>query len=136
MFQVLLLSGIQRPHRRRGARRLFDLCVYRYSITMDNTIVRDVFLAFVRVHVLHHAAQEPIFGLEMMEELGRHGYTMSPGTLYPILQSLEKSGFLRSYEEIASGKLRKYYKATAKGRRVLTEVRGKIRELVGEVLDD
>lgn len=103
---------------------------------MDNTIVRDVFLAFVRVHVLHHAAKAPIFGLEMIEELRSHGYAMSPGTLYPILHGLEKSGHLRSYEEVASGKLRKYYKATTQGRRMLAEARKKIRELVGEVLED
>ena len=103
---------------------------------MGNTIVRDVFLAFVRVHVLHHAAKAPIFGLEMIEELRSHGYTMSPGTLYPILHGLEKSGYLRSYEEVVSGKFRKDYKATTQGRRMLAEARKKIRELVGEVLKD
>lgn len=103
---------------------------------MGNTIVRDVFLAFVRVHILHHAVEEPVFGLEMIEELRRHGYAMSPGTLYPILHGLEKSGYLRSYEEIVGGKLRRYYRATDKGRRALAEARTKIRELVDEVLED
>jgi hypothetical protein len=32
------------------------------------------FGGFVRLHVLYHAVKEPIFGVEMMEELGRHGY--------------------------------------------------------------
>jgi hypothetical protein len=36
---------------------------------------------------LHHAVKEPVLGLGMIEELGRHGYTLSPGTLYPILQA-------------------------------------------------
>ena len=103
---------------------------------MDNTIARDVFLAFVRVHILHHAAKAPIFGLEMIEELGSHGYAMSPGTLYPILHGLEKSGLLASHEEIVGGKVRKYYRATAKGRRTLAELQEKIRELVNEVLED
>ncbi len=103
---------------------------------MANTILRDVFLSFVRVHVLHHAAKEPFFGLEMIEELGRHGYTLSPGTLYPILHGLEQSGILQCQDKVVGGKLRKYYKATAKGRRMLTEVRGKIQELVGELLED
>jgi hypothetical protein len=44
-------------------------------------IVRDVFLGFVRVHLLHHASRAPIYGLRMIEELGRHGYSLSPGTL-------------------------------------------------------
>lgn len=103
---------------------------------MRNKIPRDVSLAFVRVHILHHAAEGPIFGLEMMHELGRHGYAIGPGTLYPILHGLEKAGSLRPRHEVVNGKRRKYYVATAKGRRALVEVRKKIRELVDEVLED
>ena len=103
---------------------------------MDNTITRGVFLAFVRVHVLHHAAEGPIFGLEMIEELRRHGYSIGPGTLYPILHNLEKAGCLRSKEEVVNGKQRKYYVATAKGRRAPAAVRKRIRELSNEVLED
>jgi DNA-binding PadR family transcriptional regulator len=103
---------------------------------MDNNIVRDIFLAFVRVHLLHHAARDRIFGLEMIEELRRHGYTLSPGTLYPILHGLEQSGFLTVDEKVVGGKLRKYYRATAKGRRMLDEVKAKTRELVREILEE
>ena len=102
---------------------------------MHNKITRDLFLAFVRVHILHHAAEEPIFGLEMIGELRRHGYTLSPGTLYPILHALEKAACLRSRKEVVNGKLRKYYVVTARGRRALAEARTKIRELVDEVLE-
>ena len=101
---------------------------------MDNTITRGVFLAFVRVHVLHHAAEGSIFGLEMIEELRHHGYTIGPGTLYPILHNLESIGCLRSKEEIVNGKRRKNYVATTKGKRTLEELRKKIREMVREVL--
>ncbi len=55
---------------------------------------RDFFLGFVRIHVLHHAAEEPVYGLAMIEELGRHGYEISPGTLYPILHGMEREGWL------------------------------------------
>ena len=103
---------------------------------MDNTITRDLFRAFVRVHILHHAAEGPIFGLEMMHELRRHGYSIGPGPLYPILHGLKNAGILRAREEVVNGKRRKYYVATAKGRRALVEVRKKIRELVDEVLGD
>jgi DNA-binding PadR family transcriptional regulator len=101
---------------------------------MDDTITRGVFIAFVRVHVLHHAAEGPIFGLEMIEELRHHGYSIGPGTLYPILHGLHQNGCLRLRQEVVNGKLRKYYVATAKGKRALAEVRKKIRELVHEVL--
>ena len=103
---------------------------------MDNTVVRGVFLGFVRVHILHHAAEGRIFGLAMIEELRRHGYTVSPGTLYPIFHGLEKAGYLRSADEVVNGKLRKYYEATAKGRRLLKQVKGRIRELIDEVIGD
>lgn len=103
---------------------------------MRNNITRDVFLAFVRVHILHHAVEGTIFGLEMMGELRRHGYAIGPGTLYPILHRLEKTGSLRARHEVVNGKRRKYYVATAKGRRALVDVRKKIRELVDEVLED
>lgn len=103
---------------------------------MSNTIVRDIFLAFVRVHILHHATRGPIFGLEMIEELGHHGYTLSPGTLYPIFHTLEKAGLLSTEGKVVNGKMRKYYRATTKGRRMLAEAREKIQELVGEVIED
>ena len=103
---------------------------------MDNTITRGVFLAFVRVHVLYHAAEGPIFRLEMIEELRHHGYSIGPGTLYPILHNLESAGCLRSKQEVVNGKQRKYYVATAKGRRALAAVRKQIRELGNEVLED
>lgn len=100
----------------------------------NNRIVRDLYLAFVRVHLLHHAAEARIYGLEMIEELRRHGYEIGPGTLYPILHELEANGYLKSENELAAGKLRKYYRVTAAGRKVLAQARTKIRELVDEVL--
>jgi DNA-binding PadR family transcriptional regulator len=57
---------------------------------------RDLYSGLIRLHVLHHASEEPIFGQGMVEELARHGYRISPGTLYPILHGLEKKGYLRS----------------------------------------
>lgn len=97
-------------------------------------ILRDVTLAFVRVHILHHAAKERIFGVEMMEELKRHGYAMSPGTLYPLLHALEEAGALISTQEVVDGKARRYYQATKGGHALLAELRARIGEMVEEVL--
>lgn len=96
---------------------------------------RDFFLGFVKVHILHHAAQEPIYGLAMIEELKRHGYEISPGTLYPILHNLEEKGLLQREDCLVNGKVRKYYTATEEGARALDEVKDKIQELVDEVLE-
>jgi DNA-binding PadR family transcriptional regulator len=97
-------------------------------------IVRDVFTAFVRVHLLHHASEQPIYGVAMIDELARHGYRLSPGTLYPIFRGLEEAGFLRSEPAVVDGKVRKYYRITAAGRSALEGFKTKIRELVGEAL--
>jgi len=99
-------------------------------------IFRETFLGFIRVHLLHHAAKEPIFGSEMLEELRRHGYALSPGTLYPILHGLEEAGYLRSEQEVVGGKVRRYYSGTARGAKVLEKLKLKIRELTDEVLED
>ena len=72
----------------------------------------------------------------MIEELRHHGYSIGAGTLYPILHSLHQSGLLRLRHEVVNGKQRKYYVATAKGKRALVDVRKKIRELVEEVVQD
>lgn len=96
----------------------------------------DVFLAFVRIHLLHHAAEEPFYGMAMLDELQHHGYRLSPGTLYPILHSLEKAGYLSVERVVVDGKARKYYRITDDGRAALEEVKPKLRELVEEVLGD
>lgn len=98
--------------------------------------VRDVLLAFARVHILHHASEERIFGVGMMEELGRHGYQLGPGTLYPLLQRLQTEGLLTMQTEVVDGKMRKYYTITGRGRTALQAIRPKLVELAEEVLPD
>ncbi len=97
-------------------------------------MLRDFFLGFIRVHVLHHASKEPVYGLWLIEELGRHGYKLSPGTLYPILHKLEEEKLLKSYSEKVDGKIRKYYRTTPNGIKTLSEIKEKINELIGEVM--
>lgn len=101
-----------------------------------NKLYYDIFRAFVRVHLLHHAAEEPFYGVAMLDELQHHGYRLSPGTLYPILHSLEKTGYLSVERVVVDGKARKYYQITDAGRAALEEVKPKLRELVAEVLSD
>ena len=97
---------------------------------------RDLYSGLIRLHILHHAAKEPIFGLGMQEELRRHGYRISPGTLYPLLQGLEKKGYLRSSEESVGRSRRRVFRATPRGKSALKAAKKKIRELFMEVLGD
>ncbi|MBR8082628.1 helix-turn-helix transcriptional regulator [Burkholderia vietnamiensis] len=97
---------------------------------------RDLYAGLIRLHVLHHAEKEPVFGLAMMEELARHGYKMSPGTLYPILHGLEKKGYLTSRLERSGRSGRRVYRITASGRKALASAKHKVRELFGELFED
>jgi DNA-binding PadR family transcriptional regulator len=98
------------------------------------SLLRHFFLGFVKIHILHHAAQEPVFGLALIRELGRHGYELSPGTLYPVLHELERAGYVQREDRVVEGKVRKYYRATPSGLEALADARAKIQELVVEVL--
>jgi DNA-binding PadR family transcriptional regulator len=96
---------------------------------------RELYSGLIRLHILHHACEEPVFGLGMAEELSRHGYRISPGTLYPLLHGLERKGYLRS-DEMRNGKsLRRVYRATPRGRQALRAAKRKIRELFKEVIE-
>jgi len=97
---------------------------------------RGLYSGMIRLHILHHAEKEPIFGLGMTEELARHGYRISPGTLYPILHGLEKKGYLRSQESRSGKTVRKLYRITPSGRRALRTARKRVRELFGELIED
>ena len=90
----------------------------------------------IRLHILYHASKGPIFGLWIIEELGRHGYKLSPGTLYPILHALERKGCLRSAEKREGRQVRRLYRTTPAGRKALASAKKKVRELVGELFED
>jgi PadR family transcriptional regulator PadR len=102
------------------------------KIDADN---RELYSGMIRLHILHHAGREAIFGAGMAEELARHGYRISPGTLYPILHGLEKRGYLKSKEERSCRSARRFYKITVPGRRALRTAKLRIRELFGELIE-
>jgi DNA-binding PadR family transcriptional regulator len=97
---------------------------------------RFLYAGLIRLHLLHHAAHEPIYGLAMMEELGRHGYKLSAGTLYPILHGLEAKGYLTSEKRRVGKTLQRVYRATPVGRRALRLAKRKVSELFGEMFED
>jgi PadR family transcriptional regulator PadR len=99
-------------------------------------MIREFFLGFIKIHILYHANEEPVYGAFMMEELAEHGYQVSPGTIYPTLHRLEQKGYLEKEERLEGGKIRKYYAITGKGKEALAEAQIKIKELVNEVIDE
>lgn len=105
---------------------------YATIFRMDD---KDLYSGLIRLHILHHAVHEPVFGLALIEELARHGYRLSAGTLYPILHSLEQKGYLRSERKQSGGRVRRMYRATPTGRRALAGATERVRELFGELLE-
>lgn len=104
----------------------------RYLITMSG--MKELFRGAVFLHILHHAAEEPIHGAWMSAELATHGYDISPGTLYPTLHRMEADGLLASEKRTVNGRVLRLYRATAAGGAALTEGRRAVRELAEEIL--
>jgi PadR family transcriptional regulator len=96
---------------------------------------QELLAGLVRLHILHHAAEDEIYGAWIIEELARHGYKLSPGTLYPMLHTLERKGYLRSRQKRSGRSVRRLYRATPLGAKALGVAREKLRELVGELVE-
>jgi DNA-binding PadR family transcriptional regulator len=89
----------------------------------------------IRLHILHHAGKQPVFGLWLIEELRRHGYRIGPGTLYPILHSLERRGLLRSKVRREGRSARRTYSITPRGRDTFERSKARVRELFSEIFE-
>lgn len=94
---------------------------------------RELLHGLIRIHVLLHARQEPIFGLGMMEELAHHGYRIGPGTLYPLLHGMEGAGLLKCVSDGKDGSRRRVYVITGAGRKALDKAKEKVDELYEEL---
>jgi DNA-binding PadR family transcriptional regulator len=94
---------------------------------------RELFDGLIRLHVLLHAAHEPIFGLAMMHELEHHGYRVGPGTLYPLMHGMERAGLLKSSLQRVDGRRRRLYRITPAGKKALKKAREKVDELYHEL---
>lgn len=98
-------------------------------------VEREILLSFSKVHILHHAEEGPVHGQWIAAELRRHGYEISPGTLYPLLGRLTRRGWLICKSNRGEGSwARKDYRLTPKGRKILKLVRDQIKELYDEVI--
>ena len=96
---------------------------------------KDLLTGLIRLHILHHAAEHEVYGQWIIDELARHGYRLSPGTLYPLLNRMERLGWLRCTSDPEGGRrARKDYRLTKEGQKILELIKAQIRELHREVL--
>ena len=92
-------------------------------------IDRDFLRGFIKLYALSLAADGGVYGLKI-GRMNKHAFSLSPGTLYPALHSLLRGGDVAVRQRMVGGKIRKYYRLTAKGRQELKEVKGRLRTLV------
>ena len=97
---------------------------------------QELYGGLIRLHILHQAAEGAVFGFWFIEELARHGYKLSPGTLYPLLHGLERKGYLRSTTKRSGKIVRRMYRTTPLGQRALAAAKEKVSELFGELLEN
>ena len=106
----------------------------RYVDCKDSPLVREILLSFWKIHILHHAGEGTVYGQWMIEELRRHGYDISPGTLYPLLRRMESSGWIKPVKAHRAGaRERCEYRLTKVGSQALELIRAQLHELYREV---
>ena len=75
--------------------------------------------------VLKLLEEEDLYGYQIirkLEERSNSVFSLKEGTLYPILHGLEEQDAVESYEKTAeTGRIRKYYHLTKKGKKLLEE---------------
>ena len=103
---------------------------------MIDPLLHNLYMGFIRLHILYHAGKERVYGAALMEELERHGYKVGPGTLYPMLHALEEKGLLVSETEVVGGKRRRYYRITTYGSDALRNARAHTLELIREINEE
>jgi PadR family transcriptional regulator PadR len=96
---------------------------------------QDLLRGLIRLHILFHAVEGDVYGQWMIHELGRHGYKISAGTLYPMLSAMERNGYLKSKRQRAGRTYRRVYKATARGRSAYKVAKARVRELSRELIE-
>lgn len=108
------------------------------AVKESSPVDREILRPLWKVHILHHADEGPIVAHWMLEELREHGYTVSPGTLYPMFARLCRLGWLRAVKRPRAGTGPRgpkvvHYELTAAGRAALREVEARLAELKREV---
>ena len=112
---------------------LTDIC-HISTMPISQQIHRDFIQGMVKIFMLHQASLAPIYGNKMSKALRVLGYQISPGSLYPLLHALEKSGLFHSHIRVSKGRLRKYYVLTEQGHICLSGLRQDLGELVKTVI--
>jgi len=79
-------------------------------------IVEHMFRNLLDIMVLKLIQGESMWGYKMMKTVKeKYGIKLRHGALYPLLNSLERNGFIESKKYTKKGRVRKVYEITSKG---------------------
>ena len=79
-------------------------------------IVQHIFRNLLDIMVLRLLRRDPMWGYKMIKIVEeKYDVKLRQGALYPLLNNLERKGFLRSKKETKRGRVRKIYEITSKG---------------------
>lgn len=103
----------------------------------NKRLMSGIMKGFWNVHILHHAAEKPLYAPGMAEELREHGYSVNTASLHPILRNLARLGLLRIVPPPPRSLRRhKDYCLTQAGRKVLRILTRQVRGLHREIACD
>lgn len=103
-----------------------NLCIQRYGKRGD-VMDKKMMAMSTAMLLLKLLEEEDMYGYQMirkLEERSNQVFSLKEGTLYPILHSLEEQEAVEGYERQAeTGRMRKYYRLTKKGGKLLQRKR-------------
>ncbi len=99
-----------------------------------DSLQSSIWNGLLQLYILHQAERGPTYGGRLKKQLALHGYNISPGSLYPLLHNLERSGLLRGWIKVYKGRARRHYIITEQGRLRLQELRAGLKAVVAELL--
>jgi DNA-binding PadR family transcriptional regulator len=103
-------------------------------MSFQRQISQAFWQGMVKLIILHQANLGPVYGSRLSKYFHSLGYEISPGSLYPLLHSMEKANLMRCHIRIFKGRARKYYELTPQGLDCLEASRKEAEEIVREVI--
>jgi len=94
---------------------------------------RELLKGVIPVLVMEVLVRKAMYGYELSQELERRSdgiFTLGKGTLYPLLYNLEAKGLVEGrWDTGPTGRDRKYYQLTKKGKEELARARAELEAL-------
>ena len=102
--------------------------------TGKKELVQHFTRKLIDVQTLRLVATQPMWGYKLKKLLEvKFGVRLRHGTLYPLLDRLEKRGLLLSERQRRHGRVRKIYALTAEGKRYLKTYRKLLQDQLSDI---